>query len=279
LRGAALIATLAAMKSNSEPQSSDIHQRLESWYARDSGEALCAALRERLQPLLDRSFGYHVMQIGPLAARCLIDDSPINHRIYAASHQLGGVSLCCHADELPLESDSVDMLVAFHALEFEEHPHASLREMQRVLRPHGHLVIIGFNPWSLLGLGHYLKGLRGNSLWRRHKPVSPHRLIDWLHLVDCQLEAMHYLYPVPLVGHGALRRHISRFDAWAMRHELPGGGVYIAHAIKEIAAVRPRLRKRAPARALPGLAVAGTPRAARGSRAPTPRDIAAVILR
>jgi SAM-dependent methyltransferase len=76
------------------------------------------------------------MQSGPLPGRSLIDDSPINHRIFlAASDQLAASPLRCHADELPLESDSVDMLVAFHALEFEEHPHASLREMHRVLRP------------------------------------------------------------------------------------------------------------------------------------------------
>jgi SAM-dependent methyltransferase len=262
------------MKPQSEPQSSDIHQRLESWYAREAGEELCGALRRRLQPLLDRSFGYHVMQIGPLASRSLVDDSPINHRIFAANHDGEGVALRCHADELPLESDSVDMLVAFHVLEFEEHPHASLREMQRVLRPHGHLAIIGFNPVSLLGLGHWLKGLRGGSLWEQHRPVSPHRLVDWLHLVDCQLEAMHYLYPIPLVGSGALRRGISRFDQWAMHHELPAGGVYLAHAIKEIAAVRPRLRRRAIRGAIPGLTVAATPRAARTAAA-RPGDRAA----
>jgi SAM-dependent methyltransferase len=262
LHGSGTPATLAEVKTSANTQSIEISQRLESWYARDSGEALCTALRQRLQPLLDRSFGYHVAQLGPLPGRSLIDDSPINHRIFLAGGDVSGISARCHADELPLESDSVDMLLAFHALEFEEHPHASLREMHRVLRPSGHLALIGFNPFSLLGVSQYLRGFRRGSLWQRHNPVSPHRLLDWLHLLDCQLESMHYLYPVPLFGHGRLRRGISRFDEWALKHQLPGGGVYMAHAIKQIAAVRPRMRRQRVSRALSGLAVAGRPQAA-----------------
>jgi SAM-dependent methyltransferase len=277
LREADTLATLAVVKAYANMQSSEILDHLETWYRRDSGEELCGGLRERLQPLLDRAFGYHIMQMGPLPGRSLIDDSAINHRIFVASHDSDAVSLRCHADEVPLESDSVDMLVAFHALEFEEHPHAALREMQRVLRPQGHLAIIGFNPYSLLGLSQYLRGFRRDSLWNTHKPVSPHRLVDWLHLVDCQLENMHYLYPVPLMGSGRVRRALSRFDKWALRQQLPGGGLYIAHAIKQIGAVRPRLQRSRVSSALAaGLAATSRPQAApRQPRTPTSRDQAA----
>lgn len=256
------LATLNAMKTNASLQSSEICRRLERWYASDSGAEIHSALRKRLEPVLDRSFGYHVVQIGPLPGLSLIDHSPINHRIVMANVDSPQVSLRCHADELPLESDSIDTLVAFHGLEFEEHPHASLREMQRVLRPQGHLVIVGFNPWSLLGASQYLRGFARESLWRQHHPVSPRRLLDWLHLVDCQLEDMHYLYPLPLFGTGRLRHSISRFDEWALEHQLPGGGLYVAHAIKHIAAVRPRLRRSRVPTPLAGLAVAGRPQAA-----------------
>lgn len=249
------------MKTSANTQSIEISQLLESWYARDSGEMICAALRQRLQPLLDRSFGYHVAQLGPLPGRSLIDDSPINHRIFVTGADTPGASVRCHGDELPLESDSVDMLLSFHALEFEEHPHASLREMLRVLRPSGHLALIGFNPVSLLGLSQYLRGFRDGSLWQHHTPVSPRRLVDWLHLVNCRLESMHYLYPLPLLGSGRLRAGINRFDEWALRHQVPGGGLYLAHAVKQVAAVRPRLQRQRVQRGIPGLAVAGRPQA------------------
>ena len=244
-------------------QSSRILERLESWYHSDAGLQLQDTLKQRLQPLLDRSFGYHAIQIGPLPSLDLIAASPINHRVRICSHPHGAIALQAHSDELPLESDSVDMLVAFHALDFEPRPHAALREMLRVLRPNGHLAVIGFNPHSLLGFGLALMRLRRDGVWSEFRPVSPQRLVDWMQLVDCQLEKMQYLYPIPLIGSGALRRIIGRFDNWAMQRQLPGGGIYLAHAIKQRAAMRPLWQQPVVQPGLPGLALVGSTQAAR----------------
>ncbi|MFT7289306.1 MAG: SAM-dependent methyltransferase [Halieaceae bacterium] len=254
------------MKNDANMQSIEISRALESWYRGHGGTELFDKLRDRLQPLLDRAFGYHIMQMGPLGAQSLIAGSPINHRIYVSEVSGNGSTLRCHGSDLPLESDSVDMLVAFHALEFDEHPHGVVREMQRVLRPHGHLIIIGFNPHGLLGISQYLRRMRRSSLWHQHRPVSTRRLSDWLRLVDCELESIHHLYPIPLIGRGRLRRAIGRIDDWASRHGLPGGSVYIAHAMKQIGGMRrvPPLRERA-RRRLVGLAAVG-------SAASTPRQ-------
>ena len=254
------------MKTDANIQFIEISRALESWYSRPQGDELFEAVRQRLKPVLDLAFGYHIMQLGPLPGRSLIVDSPINHQFYACTCSAVEASMYCHGDELPLESDSVDMLVAFHALEFDEHPHGSLREMIRVLRPHGHLVVIGYNPASLLGLYQYLRGWRSSSLWHRQRPVSARRLTDWLRLLDCELESLQHLYPLPLVGKGRLRGLISRVDNWAARHNLPGGSLYIAHGIKQIAGIRrPRpVRFRARER-LVGLAVSRSP-------SPTPRQ-------
>ncbi|WOJ94133.1 methyltransferase domain-containing protein [Congregibacter variabilis] len=249
-------------------QSIEISRALESWYARESGEELCELIQARLEPVLGLSFGYHILQMGPLPTRSLVGASPINHQIFACAAADGKASMLCHGDELPLESDSVDTVVAFHALEFDEHPHGSLREMQRVLRPHGHLIIVGFNPLSLLGGAHYLQGLKKSSLWnrQRYRPVSLHRLTDWLRLLDCELESAQHLFPIPVAGSVRLRNFIGRVDEWASDSSLPGGGVYIAHAIKHIGGVRRPRSLRARAReSFRGLSVAGTP-------APTPRQ-------
>ncbi|MFK7831477.1 MAG: class I SAM-dependent methyltransferase [Congregibacter sp.] len=257
------------MKTDADIQSIEISQALESWYAKHYGSELCELIRERMRPLLDRAFGYHILQMGPLPALSLLDGSTINHRMYASGGGVPGVSLCCHGDELPLETASVDMLVAFHALEFDAHPHGSLREMQRVLRPQGHLVIIGFNPRSLFGFSHYLRRFRRGSLWQRHHPVSLHRLTDWLHLLDCELDSIQHLFPLPMPaqrGRGTRRRGLAeRVDQFAAKHQLPGGSLYIAHAMKQIGGVRrPRLVPLRTRDRFVGLAVAGSP-------SPTPR--------
>jgi ubiquinone/menaquinone biosynthesis C-methylase UbiE len=46
-----------------------------------------------------------------------------------------------HAEDLPFPDDTFDLVTCLEALEFMMHPHAILREMVRVLRPGGLLVI------------------------------------------------------------------------------------------------------------------------------------------
>ncbi len=234
----------------------DILTELESWYERDNGQYLLASIREVHQKLLDTSFGYHIVQLGSSRGHPLFDSSPINHRIYAAQRPGKGVGLVTLADELPLESDSIDTVIAHHSLEFAEYPHQVLREIQRVLTPQGHLLLVGFNPYSLQGLNTRLRGLSGNSLWHHHKPVSERRLTDWLHLLGCEVHSSTRLYSVPPTGGNRLRQWLMRCDDWSNRHNLPVGGLYILHAVKQVSALqRPRHPLRLRSERLIGLAV------------------------
>jgi SAM-dependent methyltransferase len=57
--------------------------------------------------------------------------------------------------ELPLKPESVDMALLTHVLEFVEKPQLILREIYQTLAPQGLLYVLGFNPFSLLGLSRY----------------------------------------------------------------------------------------------------------------------------
>jgi SAM-dependent methyltransferase len=232
----------------------DISTELESWYARDSGQHLLARTRQTLERLLDTAFGYHSLQLGNTRGHSLLDTSPINHRIYAATRAGEGVTLITDADELPLESDSIDTIIAHHSLDFAARPHQVLREIQRVLTPQGHLMIIGFNPYSLLGISRSLRGLSRKSVWHRHTTVSENRLTDWLHLLGCEVQDRVRLGSVPLAGRGRLRQWLAAADDWGNQHNLPSGGLYIVHAIKQVSAVhRPRRHFRLSGERLIGL--------------------------
>jgi SAM-dependent methyltransferase len=203
----------------------------------------------------------------------LCQNSPINHRIYAAEHPGVGVGLLAHAGELPLDSDSIDTVIAHHCLEFAPNPHQVLREIQRVLTPQGQLVVVGFNPYSLLGINTYLRGLSRQSLWHRHQPVSEKRLTDWLHLLGCEVQDIIRLYGVPPAGSGKLRQWLMRGDAWSQRNNLPLGGLYILHATKQVSALqRPRLQLRSRGERLIGLVPKPAP-------APTPTPTAPTYQR
>lgn len=234
---------------------SEISQQLETWYARDAGERLFAEIRLRSRRLLDVAFGYHILQLGPLPTRRLLDDSRIHHRIIATGSDQPGVTLACNSDELPLESDSVDAIIALHTLDFCANPHDSLREMQRALTPHGHLLIIGFNPFSLRGASQHLRGLLGNPLWRARRSVSQYRLTDWLHLVGCQVKGFDHVSPLPTLGGKQVRRATAAVDDAFNRHHLPLGSVYLAHAIKQVPNIRRPVQRLPRRRALIGLGV------------------------
>ena len=226
----------------------DFFAELESWYARDIGQYLLQATSSAIQDLLDTSFGYHILQLGVHGGRPLSQGSPINHRLYCARQSGEGVGLVAEPHELPLESDSVDAIIVHHCLEFADNPHQVLREIQRVLTPQGQLVIVGFNPYSLLGCKTRISALLRDPLWSRHRPVSEHRLTDWLHLLGCEVLDTFRLYGLPPIGSGRLRQLMTRGDAWTARHNLPLGGLYILHATKNVAGLhlprRPLLTRR-----------------------------------
>ncbi len=87
------------------------------------------------------------------------------------------------AEALPFSCNSIDFIILPHLLEFEENCHQVLREIERVLKPEGHLIILGLNPWSLLAQKRFFWGKRtsfpwGSLLLRRSK------VLDWLSLLN-----------------------------------------------------------------------------------------------
>ncbi|QFU75971.1 class I SAM-dependent methyltransferase [Halioglobus maricola] len=252
-------------------QFSEIFNELESWYGSEPGQLVLDKIRTRVNHHLDTAFGYHILQLGPVRDESLISDGRIHHHIYAGPRAGGTAGMLCDAGELPLASDSVDVIVAHHSLEFSTNPHQVLRELQRVLTPQGHLLIVGFNPLSFRGLGLLAKRLGRYSPWRRHHPVSQNRLYDWLRLVGCDPDSSSFLHTVPGIGGGRLRSLLERFDSWCGRHSLPLGGVYVVHAIKQQPGLtESRLGLRSRGEKLMGLAVPKpAPRPSPAPAAPT----------
>ena len=78
---------------------------------------------------------------------------PWAREAHAPEHAPDGRSTTlCDLLDLPFESQSVDLIVMPHTLEFTSDPHRLLREAERVLMPEGQLVITGFNSLSLRGM-------------------------------------------------------------------------------------------------------------------------------
>jgi len=86
---------------------------------------------------------------------------------------------------LPIASESIDLLILPHVIEFESSPRAVLREVERVLRPEGRLVLLTFNPFSIHGIVHRLAR---RDAFRGQGFVPAARLLDWLRLLKFEAQ-------------------------------------------------------------------------------------------
>lgn len=84
---------------------------------------------------------------------------------------------------LPFKSESVDMVILPHLLEFSRHKHQVLREVERILKPEGKLTILSFNPWNIYINLQYMKRREKHAPWFPEL-VSRTRIEDWLRLLN-----------------------------------------------------------------------------------------------
>lgn len=98
----------------------------------------------------------------------------------------GARKIRARAYHLPLQSDSVDMIILPHMLEFDAFRFQTMREVERVLKPEGIVVIINFNPWSVWVRYQYLWDKRLADSWKGHF-IRRSRVVDWLKLLNFEV--------------------------------------------------------------------------------------------
>ena len=184
------------------------------------------------------------MQIGLPQVRALAANRMVNRWI-ADTHSgvtqpaRQAASVVHDLAEMPFASQSLDLVVLPHVLEFSGSPHQVLREVERVLIPEGRLIICGFNPASLWGVRQMTGRWTGATyLPREGEFISVPRLKDWLKLMNMEVNTGHFgCYAPP-----------CRSDKWLQRFsflEKAGGrwwpflgAVYIIEAVKRVKGVR-----------------------------------------
>lgn len=159
-------------------------------------------------------------------------------------------------EELPFASQSIDLLVVPHALEFSARPHQVLREIERVLMPEGRVVITGFNPWSLWGARQRLfRRWRAPFLPREGNFINLPRLKDWMKLLSLEIEQGHFGCYAPACRSERWLQRWGFLEAAGDRWWPVGGSVYSLMAIKRVVG----MRLVGPARRRPAKAALGVP--------------------
>ena len=217
---------------------------LDAWLAGPLGSLLLEQERAVVAASLECAFGLHCLQVGAWGAPDTFLASARTRRAsLVAGRPLPGAALVAEAAALALQSDSVDVMLLPHTLEFAPDPHEVLREAGRVLAGEGELVVLGFEPlgsWSLRSAF-----TRGGSPPGIARTIPAARLADWLKLVGFEVgPAERYLYAPPIPGLRTARARVflERMGRLAWPRF---SGAYLLRARKRVHSMTPvRMRKR-----------------------------------
>lgn len=183
---------------------------------------------------VDDVFGFRAVQIG-LPEVDFLRQNRISYRFTLALEP--GAAVAADPLQLPLASQSVDLVVLPHVLEGHPNPHDVLREVERVLRPEGQVVISGFNTISLWRARQLFASRHNGAPWDA-KFIGLLRLREWLRVLGFELNGGKFgCYAPPFRNEVWLKRFAFMEKAGARWWPVTGG-VYVVRAVKRVHAMR-----------------------------------------
>lgn len=140
--------------------------------------------------------------------------------------------------DLPIASASVDLVILPHTLEYIDNPHHVLMEACRVVKPEGHIIVLGFNLYSLWGI-------KKKFTQQKHTPWSTHfisaaKIKKWLVLADFQMVKQSTCFFRPPFSHHDHWYENMKWMEWVGRKCWPcWGGAYVLMAKAKVIPLTP----------------------------------------
>ncbi len=243
---------------------------LTDWLKTPPGVYLLAWEQARFDEAVSDIFGYHALQLGlpeldtlrtnrvphrwlaqesvpalaVAAPRAVVEAASVDVTAVAGASSRPRAALITESGALPFPENSLDLVVLAHTLELSRDPHATLREVERVLVPEGRVVMSGFNPASLWGMrqrrAHLYQRMGSHELFlpEAGEFIGYWRLRDWLRLLSFEVESGRFGCYRPAL---ASQKWLARFE-WMDRAGARWwpilGAVYFLVAVKRVRGVR-----------------------------------------
>ena len=207
---------------------------LAEWLNTPLGAYTLARERAWLDAVTPDIFGFHALQLG-LPEFNLLRESRMPNRLIVSPTLHANANVLAQFHELPFEAQSVDLCLLPHTLEFTESSHDILREVDRIMRPEGRILIVGFNPWSLYG---------ARRMWSAEAMpwcgqfVSLVRMKDWLSLLGFEPTQGELTCYIPPVESAVWQSRFAFLDRRGQRWWGVAGGIYMLEAVKRVQGMR-----------------------------------------
>lgn len=162
-----------------------------SFYETPHGRMAQKLEQDYLQRAISVSCKQTIVQIGYLGFEEEFIDCELfqKYTVIDCRNQPCSATNTVHSEfaNLPIKSESVNLVIAPHLLEFDSNRLQIMREIERILQPEGELIILHFNPLNIWVRLHFLwnkkmfKSWLGNFISRTH-------LLEWLRLLNLELK-------------------------------------------------------------------------------------------
>lgn len=150
-------------------------EALNAWLLSPQGAHVLKSLAQELVCVDESLYGTNLLQLG------LSSHMPCRAYLhFPGSWTVSSIetdplpSLIASFHQLPFDSSSMDCILAPFTMEICESKKHCLDEIDRVLKPMGHVVFIGVNPWSLWGIALRMSAIKPCSAMYLQHAMTAH---------------------------------------------------------------------------------------------------------
>lgn len=131
----------------------------DAWYQRMPGLLLMAEEKAVLDRILSTVRGMILVQIGGPFETAFTERANVQRLCYLDAHCRAYASkplIQADPSQLPIQSESIDLVLLMHILEGTQNPEIVLEEVHRILKPNGKIMLLCFNAFGVWQIRHLL---------------------------------------------------------------------------------------------------------------------------
>ena len=161
-----------------------------SFYETPQGKLLQALENKYLKHSITVSCKQTIVQIGRLEWESDFIDCSLYRNFCIVDAKGGGsepaIKIRGMSHNLPIKSETVDLVLLPHILEFDTNRLQTMREIERILKPGGEVVILNFNLLNIWVRLQFIWNIKMSNSWYGYF-ITRSRISDWLQLLNFEI--------------------------------------------------------------------------------------------